>query len=152
MKLTHATATGSLHGGLGLPAPKSWRASGVLMWVTAAAFGLPAVPVAVYLLKHSELPWLFGLFPMYGGPVDAWVGPRGYALLILLFGVLCLAEATVGVLLWRGRRVGAVLSFVLLPFEIAFWLGFALPFPPLCAAVRLALTLWGWTWLRARAR
>jgi hypothetical protein len=52
-----------------------WRTSAILMWVVAASFGLPSVPVAVYLLTHGRLPWFLDLFPMYGGPVDAWVGP-----------------------------------------------------------------------------
>ena len=79
-----------------VPAARLWRASAVLMWVIAAGFGLPAVPVAVYLLRHGELPWFFGLFPMYGGPIDALVSRTGYALLILLFGVVAIAETAVG--------------------------------------------------------
>ena len=122
-----------------------WRTSAVLMWVIAAGFGLPTVPVAVYVLRWHQLPWFFDLFPMYGGPVDAWVGPTGYALLLLLFGVVALAEAAVGVLLWRGRRAGAIWSLALLPVEVAFWIGFALPFPLLSATVRLPLTVWAWS-------
>ena len=132
-----------------MPAARLWRASAVLMWVIAAGFGLPTVPVAVYLLRHGELPWFFGLFPMYGGPIDALVGPTGYALLILLFGVVALVEAAVGVLLWRGESAGAALSLALLPIEIAFWAAFALPVPPLWAAVRLTLTLRAWSRPRA---
>jgi hypothetical protein len=121
-----------------------WRISAVLMWFIAAGFGLPAIPVAVYLLRHGRLPWLLDLFPMYGGPVDAWVGPTGYAVLILLFGAVAVVEAAIGVLLWKGRPAGAVLSLALLPVEIAFWAAFALPIPPVCAAVRLTLTLLAW--------
>jgi hypothetical protein len=121
-----------------------WRISAVLMWIIAAGFGLPTVPVAIYLLRHDRLPWLLDLFPMYGGPVDAWVGTVGYAVLILLFGCLALAETAVGVLLWRARPAGAVLSLALLPVEIAFWAAFGLPIPPVLAAVRLTLTLVAW--------
>jgi hypothetical protein len=53
--------------------------------------------------------------------------PTGHAVLLLLFGVVALAEAAVGVLLWRGRRRAAFWSLALLPVEIAFWVGFALP-------------------------
>jgi len=126
------------------PPRRLWRTSAVLMWVVAAAFGLPAVPVAVYLLRHGQLPWFGDLFPMYGGPIDAWVGTTGYAVLILLFGILTLIEAAIAALLWNGRPAGAVLSLALLPVEIAFWAGFALPIPPLVAAVRLTITLLAW--------
>jgi hypothetical protein len=81
---------------------------------------------------------------MYGGPVDAWVGPNGYAVLILTFGCVALVEAAIGVLLWRARPAGAALSLALLPVEIAFWAAFALPFPPVVVAVRLTLTLLAW--------
>jgi|RhiMethySRZTD1v2_1073278.scaffolds.fasta_scaffold40105_4 hypothetical protein len=121
-----------------------WRTSAVLMWFIAACFGLPSIPVAVYLLRHGRLPWFLDLFPMYGGPVDAWVGPTGYAVLILTFGCVALVEAAIGALLWRGRPAGAALSLALLPVEIAFWAAFALPFPPVVAAVRLTLTLLAW--------
>jgi hypothetical protein len=128
-----------------------WRTSAVLTWVIAAGFGLPTVPVAVHVLRWRQLPWLFDMFPMYGGPVDAWVGPTGYALLLLLFGVVALAETAVGVLLWRGRPAGAIWSLALLPVEIAFWVGFALPFPPMFAAVRVTLTLFAWSRTRRDA-
>ena len=111
-----------------------WRTSAILMWVVAAGFGLPTVTVAVYLLRNGQLPWFLDQFPMYGGPVDAWVGPTGYAVLILLFGGVALVEAAIGLLLWRARPAGALLSLALLPVEIAFWAAFALPIPPVVAA------------------
>jgi hypothetical protein len=134
-----------------MPALRLWRTSAIMMWVIAAGFGLPAVPVAVYLLRRGQLPWFFDLFPMYGGPVDGWVGPTGYAFLILLFGGVALAETAIGVLLCRGKRAGAILSLALLPVEIAFWTAFALPIPPIWAAVRLTLTLWAWSRTRGNA-
>ena len=39
----------------------------------AAAFGLPSIPIAVFVLREHRLPWLGDLFPMYGGP---WSGTR----------------------------------------------------------------------------
>lgn len=134
-----------------MTAHRLWRTSAILTWVIAAGFGLPTVPVALYVLRWRQLPWFFDLFPMYGGPVDAWVGPAGYALLLLLFSVVTLAEAAVGVLLWRGRPAGAIWSLALLPIEIAFWVGFALPVPPMFAAVRLTLTLIAWSRTRRNA-
>jgi hypothetical protein len=59
-----------------VPARRLWRTSAILIWLTAAGFGPPTVPVAVYVLEWHQLPWFFDLFPMYGGPVDAWVGTQ----------------------------------------------------------------------------
>src|SRR6266545_3606757 len=83
--------------------------------------------------------------------IAAGFGPTGYAFLILLFGGVALAETAIGVLLWRGRRAAAILSLALLPVEIAFWAAFALPIPPIWAAVRLTLTLWAWSRTRGKA-
>jgi hypothetical protein len=43
------------------------------------------------------------------------------------FLVVCGLKVVTGWLLWRGLRAGAVLAVALLPFELAFWIGFALP-------------------------
>jgi hypothetical protein len=58
--------------------------------------------------------------------------------------VLGVAQAWAALLLWRGKRSGAVLQFALLPVEAAFWYGFALPIPPLLAMVRMVLTARAW--------
>jgi hypothetical protein len=44
----------------------------------------------------------------------------------------------------RDRLPGAALQFGLLPVEAVLWFGFALPFPPLFALIRIALTLNAW--------
>ncbi len=48
--------------------------------------------------------------------------------LLLVFLAICVAEVVLGWMLWRNLRGAVVLSFVLLPFELLFWWGFALPF------------------------
>ena len=120
------------------------RASAVLMWLVAVGFGVPAIPCAHYLLRQGRLPTFIGLFPMYGGPAFARVPTRTFVALLYSFTLLCVVEAVAGVLLWKGHRGGALLSFALLPFEIAFWIAFALPIPPVIGAVRLALTVLAW--------
>jgi hypothetical protein len=44
------------------------RSASVVTWVYVAMFGLPAVPVGIYLTENGTLPSLWGLFEMYGGP------------------------------------------------------------------------------------
>ena len=45
------------------------RASAIVTWVYAAGFGVPTVPVAIYLMKTASLRSFFGLFDMCGGVV-----------------------------------------------------------------------------------
>ena len=124
------------------------QASAVLMWVVAAGFGLPAPFVAAYYLRERALPTFMDLLPMYGGPFSDRVSPEVFAVLLGLFAALCALEAYAAWLLWNGAHVGALLTLVLLPVEILFWAGFAVPFPPLIAVARLGLLAAGWSALR----
>ncbi len=47
----------------------------------------------------------------------------------------------VGVLLWRAQRAGPVLALVLLPIELVFWIGFALPAGPIIGLARTVLVI-----------
>lgn len=132
--------------------PPSARAAAVVTWVYAACFGLPAVPIAVYVGRRRTLPWFLDLFPMYGGPW--WAASRWvvFVCLLIAYFVVMLLVVFAGVKLWRGRRAGAILTFALIPVEAIFWWGFALPFPPLLGAVRLALVAVAWRRLRRSRR
>ena len=44
------------------------RTAGLVTWAYAAMFGVPAVPVAIFLAEKGRLPSLWGLFDMYAGP------------------------------------------------------------------------------------
>jgi len=124
------------------------QASAVLMWLVAAGFGLPAPFVAAYYLRERALPRFMDLFPMYGGGLFDRVSPEAFAVLLGLFAALCALEAYAAWLLWNGAQVGALLTLALLPVEIVFWAGFAVPFPPLIAVARLGLLAAGWSALR----
>lgn len=128
--------------------PTSARAAAIVTWVYAAAFGLPAIPIAVFAVRERSLPWFLDLFPMYGGPWSAAGRWTAFAWLLVAYFVLMLVVAFAGVLLWRGRRAGAILTLALIPVEAIFWWGFALPFPPLLGVVRVALA--GVAWRRLR--
>jgi hypothetical protein len=41
--------------------------------------------------------------------------------------------------------LGALLQLGLLPVEAAFWYGFAIPIPPVLAAIRLVLVVLAWS-------
>lgn len=115
-------------------APSAAKAATIVTWVYAACFGLPAIPVAVYLLRNGRLPWLFDAFPMYGGPWYHSGQPERFAAQLGAFLVLMLVVSWGGWLLWRGRRAGAVLALATIPVEALFWYGFALPIPPTARA------------------
>jgi hypothetical protein len=86
---------------------------------------------------------------MYGGPWwDSMSIPHFVASLGAFLAVNAVV-ATGGILLWAGRRSGAVPSLAPLPVELLFWWGYALPFPPLVALLRVALVATAWHGLRS---
>ena len=125
------------------------KASAVLMCLVAAGFGALSPFVAAYLLRERTLPVLFGLpFQAYGGGFFERWSPEVFATLLGLFAALSALELFAGYLLWQGEPLGAVMAIALLPIEVVFWAGFALPIPPLVAVVRIALLAEGWSALR----
>jgi hypothetical protein len=129
---------------------KTARAAAVVTWSYAAGFGIPAIPVGVYLLNKGRLPTFMNLFEMYGGPWSSRVEPRTFLALLSAFSGVAALNAWSGWLLWRGRKSGAVLNLSLLPIEAVFWLGFALPIPWLVGGARIALIAASWSSLRDR--
>lgn len=119
------------------------------MWLHAAGFGLPVIPVARSLTLNGELPTvpIFG-FRAYGGGRFERFEIATFVWLLMTFLLVCVVEVVAGLLLWGGRPVGAVLAVALLPVEAVFWVGFALPIPPVLALVRTVLVVLGWGALR----
>jgi hypothetical protein len=119
---------------------RALRASAVVHWVSGVGT-VAVLPVELTAMARERqiqtgpfgLPALSGPFEQLG--ID-WMVGLGWAYVGL--GVL---EVLAGILLWQRRRGGAWLSVGLTPPLIVFWVGFALPLPPLVAALRLWL-LW----------
>ena len=109
-------------------------------FVLGLGFGLPGAYGAWYFARHGEA-WMFLGFPTYGsGPFERWGLPTSTGLL-LSFVAVCGAEVVVGVLLWREAPTALWLALALLPVELAFWVGFALPFGPLLGLARTVLVV-----------
>lgn len=116
------------------------RAAAVCSIVLGLGFGLPGAYGTWYYARHGEV-WKFLGFSTYGdGPFERWGLPTSVALL-LGFMTVCAAEVVVGVLLWRDATPAAWLALALLPVELVFWTGFALPFGPLLGLARTALVV-----------
>jgi hypothetical protein len=128
------------------------RTAALLTWIYAACFGLPAVPVAVYVADRGTLPWLADLFPMYGGPWWDRFGQQTFLVLLGAFAVTLALACLVARSVWRGRRPAAWVALLLIPVEAVFWYGFALPVPWLIGAARAALLVAALRATRAPAR
>jgi hypothetical protein len=108
--------------------------------VLGLGFGLPGAYGAWYYSRHGEV-WTFLGFPTYGdGPFERW-GLTTSVALLLGFVAVCAAEVVVGVLLWRDTMLAPWLALALLPVELVFWIGFALPFGPLLGLARTAMVV-----------
>ncbi len=120
------------------------RIAAVLTWVYAAGFGLSTIPVAAFLLRQGRLPVFAGLFESYGGPWSARLHARIFVVLLMAFFVVTVIAAWAAWLVWNGSKVGTVLALVLLPVEVVFWVGFALPIPWLIGVARVAFLALAW--------
>ncbi len=116
------------------------RAAGVVSVLLGLGFGIPGVLGAIHLARTGEV-WTFLGFPTYGGGPFERFGLTTSVPLLLGFVVVCAAEVVLGALLWADAPHAALLSYLILPFELFFWIGFALPFGPLLGIVRTALVL-----------
>lgn len=61
--------------------------------------------------------------------------------LLVGFLAVCAAEVAVAVTLWARAPYAAAVSYALLPFELVFWIGFALPVGPPLGLARTVLLL-----------
>ena len=111
------------------------RTAGVLSVLPGLMFGLPGIYGAWYLASHGDV-WYFVGYPTYGdGPFVAAGLPNSVSL-VVAFLLVCTAEVILGWRLWRRRPGAAAFAWALLPFELAFWISFALPYGFVFGAAR----------------
>jgi hypothetical protein len=92
-----------------------------------AGFGIPCLAGIRHLAETGEV-WQFLGFPTYGdGPFDR-IGVGTTVPLLAGFLAICVAEVGLAIAIVRQPTWAAKASTALLPFEIAYWTGFALPF------------------------
>jgi hypothetical protein len=103
-------------------------------------FGVPCAFGIVHLAETGEV-WQFLGFPTYGdGPFDH-IGVSTTVPLLLGFLAVCVAEVGLAVAIQRRSLWAGKASTVLLPFELVYWTGFALPFGFVFGLARVLLLL-----------
>jgi hypothetical protein len=120
------------------------KLASVLSIFLGLGFGLPCAYAIRYLSTRGKV-WTFLGFPTYGGGPFEGIGIRTTVALLVAFLVVCGLEVVTGWLLWRGLHAGAVLAVALLPVEVAFWIGFALPLGPPLGLARAILVMMKWS-------
>ena len=115
-------------------------AAGWISIFLGLGFGIPCL-FAIRHLSETGQVWTFMGFPTYGGGPFEDAGIRSSAGLLAAFVVVCALEVLAGRWLWKRQRRGVTLAFGLLPFELVFWIGFALPVGLLLGAARTAALL-----------
>jgi len=118
---------------------RALRASALVHWVSGVGTVVVLPLELAAMARERQIQSVMGL-PALSGPferlgIDRMVG-LGWA-----YVGLSVVEVLAGILLWQRRRGGAWLSVALIAPSIVLWVGFALPLPPLVAALRLTL-LW----------
>jgi hypothetical protein len=116
------------------------QVAGVLSWLLGLGFGIPGVLGIRHFAQTGHVWELWG-FPTYGGGPFEHLGVQTNVPLLGAFVAVCVAELVTGTMLLAGAPGAVAASWVLLPFELVFWIGFALPLGPVVALVRTALVL-----------
>jgi hypothetical protein len=120
------------------------RGAAVLLWIVAL-WGLPAPWLMWWVVVRGRLPVLPLIGEPNGGPFYVRYSRRVFIVLLGVSFVLGVAQIWAGWLLWNAQQSGALLQFAFLPVEAFLWYGFALPIPPVLAAVRIVLVVLAWS-------
>ena len=116
------------------------KAASVLSWTLGLGFGLPCAYAIWYVAREGQV-WSLLSFPTYGAGPFTRMGIDTTVPLLTTLLVVCVAEVSVGWLLWQQPTAGTWIALALLPLELAFWIGFALPYGLLLGAARTVLIL-----------
>ena len=118
--------------------------------VPRLAFCLSVPWVLAFLAKNGYLPMMFG-FRALGGPFES-LGRGPFVVAGWMLVAVSLLDVIAGVLLWRGRRRGALLGLASDPIALALGWGFALPLLLVGVPVRALLVIVAMRRIRRRGR
>ena len=119
------------------------KIASIWLWISGLGFGIPGLYGIWSMLKGKGIADVMG-FPTYGdGPFEK-IGVHTTIPLLIGFLFVCALECIAGWGLWSGDKGAAILSFAIIPVEMVFYIGFALPFGPPFMLIRSVLLLIGW--------
>ena len=116
------------------------RIASVLSWLLGLGFGLPGI-YGLWYFAHRHQVWSFLGFPTYGKGPFTKIGIETSTPLLGIFVLLCVAEAVVGWVLWQLPSAGGKFALLILPLELIFWIGFALPYGLILGIARTILVV-----------
>ena len=120
------------------------KAASFCLWFSGLGFGLSCIYGIWYFMRTRTIATVMG-FPTYGnGPFEK-IGIHTSTPLLIGFLLVCILECVCGWGLWHNEKGSAVLSLAIIPLEIFFFIGFALPFGPPLIIIRTILLLLAWT-------
>lgn len=116
------------------------RLAGTFALLAGIGFGIPGVFGVRHFASTGHV-WQFLGFPTYGDGPFVSAALQTSTGLLAGFVVVCAAEVAVGLCLVAGWAPVVWLQFALLPFELSYWWGFALPFGFVLGVARVGATL-----------
>ena len=120
------------------------KAASICLWFSGLGFGIPCLYGIWHLQKTQTIAYFMG-FPTYGkGPFER-VGIYTSIPLLAGFLLVCAMESICGWGLWHGEKGSAIISFAIIPAELLFYIGFALPFGPPFMVLRTILLFFAWS-------
>lgn len=120
----------------------SGRVAAFLYTFLGLAFGASVPLVLRSFAENGYLPMTFG-FRSLAGPFEQ-LGADAFIALGWLLVVVSLVDVVAGLLLWRGRRLGAWLGFATDPIAFGLGLGFDLPLLLIGVPARAVLVVLAW--------
>jgi len=123
------------------------KIAAICAYFQGLGFGLPCIYGIWHLWKGKGIAQFMG-FPTYGhGPFEK-IGVQSTTGLLISFLLVCILECVTGQLIWNGEKGGAVLALAIIPLELFFYIGFALPFGPPVMLARIIIVWLCWASLQ----
>jgi len=120
------------------------KIASLCLWIAGLGFGIPDIYGIWTMLRGKGIAFVMG-FPAYGkGPFEK-IGVHTTIPLLIGFLFVCALECIAGWGLWSGDKGAAILSFAIIPVEMVFYIGFALPFGPPILLIRSLILLFSWS-------
>ena len=123
------------------------KIASLCLWFEGLGFGLPCLYGIWSMVNRKTIAYFMG-FPTYGyGPFEK-IGIQTTTPLLTGFLLVCALECVAGWGVWSGDKGAAVLSMAIIPVELMYYIGFALPFGPPVLLARVILLWLSWSLLR----